>query len=74
MVAADRDELRAFPSIADSGLCEIPETTRRSVSPGEDLFHVTLENKNALCNDGTQAVIYVRAAHEGSVHADNRVV
>lgn len=37
-----------------------PDAFPNQLSEGEDLHRVTLDSPEALCNDGTQAVIYVR--------------
>lgn len=60
------------PLLADAGLCE-PEA-EPGVVPGTDLERLTLTASDAVCNDGTPAVAYVRAAPSGSPDADKWLI
>jgi len=60
------------PLIQDANLCEEP-TPNLAVSPGTDLLKVTLDDPDAVCNDGSPAVIYIRPAPAGSADADRWV-
>jgi len=66
----DSDAAGDLPMIHEAELCQIPEDPRLSVAPGTDLMKVTLEAENALCNDGSPAIMYVRPAPDGSANAD----
>lgn len=61
------------PLIQDANLCD-ESTPSLSVSPGSDLLKVTLDDADAVCNDGSPAVIYIRPAPAGSVDADRWIV
>ncbi len=68
----DTDMLTA-PLIHEANLCEEREPNL-SVTPGMDLRKVTLTQPDAVCNDGSPAVMYIRPAPTGSVNADRWVV
>lgn len=62
------------PILSEAGLCSIPDQPRLSVSAGEDLHRVTIEDPMALCNDGSPAIYYIRPAPAESPDADKWVV
>ena len=60
------------PSIGAALDCRIGEPPNRSVSPGTDLMRVTLTDPDAVCNDGSPGVVYVRPG--SGANADRWVV
>lgn len=72
MAGACTGPAESVPLLAEAGLCE-PEG-EAGVEPGTDLERLTLAAPDALCNDGTPAVAYVRAAPTDSPDADKWVI
>jgi len=69
------EEVVSSPFLAEAGLCQIPDNPRLSVTRGTDLMRITLDDyPQALCNDGTPALLYVSPAPEGSPDADKWIL
>ncbi len=62
------------PFLYEAGLCTFTEPPNLSVASGTDLFRVTLTDPEAVCNDGTSAVLYVRAADPAGPDAGKWII
>jgi len=60
------------PPIDEALTCRTADPPSRSVRPGDDLMRVTLDAPDAVCNDGTPGVFYVRPG--SGANADRWVV
>lgn len=58
---AGSPDLGAAPPIAESLPCPPARSPALSVTSGDDLLRVSLAHPDAVCNDGSPAVLYVRA-------------
>jgi len=72
--AADSGDASEVPLITDAGLCDVPANPRLSVTPGTDLWKVTLDDPDALCNDGSPGIFYISPAPAGSADADKWII
>jgi hypothetical protein len=70
---ASADSGGAAPLIHEAGLCD-ERSPDLSVAPGTDLLKVTLDDPDAVCADGSPAVVYVRPAPAGSANPDRWLV
>lgn len=57
----------AAPPIDESLACPPARSPALSVTPGDDLLRATLAHPDAVCNDGSPAVLYVRAGRDAGV-------
>ena len=62
--ATNSSEISGIANLGDTGqaLCKSWDAPKAPVAPGKDLRKLTLNAPNAICNDGSPAVIYIRPA------------